>query len=121
MKQFFLVTLAGFFLNSIAFTQIGEVRNDTVYVVNDVNKPVEFSKAIGKYLLIQNIIPDDLPPNTRKLQIISSKSTEIDVKLVMVIEDKHILIPLELFTEKYYTLYIKKGNATLIGKKLIIR
>ena len=54
-----------------SIAQIGEVENDTIYIVNDINRPVEFSKALGKFLYIKNIIPDDIPPKSRKLLIIS--------------------------------------------------
>jgi hypothetical protein len=46
---------------------------------------------------------------------------EIDSKLIQIVDNRHIIIPLELFIEKYYTLYIKKGGTTIITKKLIIR
>ena len=121
MIRVFLSCLFLLGFSAMGFSQIGEVKNDTIYVKHDVNKPVEFSKAIGKYLYILDIIPDDIPPSSRKIEIISSKSAEIDPKLIQVINNKHILIPIELFLEKYYTLYIKKGNATILNKKLIIR
>lgn len=108
-------------LSTTIQAQTSVVRNDTIYVTNDVNNPIEFSKSVGKVLYISNIIPDDIPAKSRKLQIISSKSTEINVKLLTVVNDKDIIIPLELFEERYYTLYIKKGDATKYTKRIIIK
>jgi hypothetical protein len=108
-------------LSSMVYSQTGEVKNDTIYIATDVNKPVEFSKAIGKYLYILNIVPEDIPEKSRNLQLISSNSNEIDVKLIQIVNNKHLIIPISVFTEKYYTLYIKKGGATITSKKLIIR
>jgi len=118
-----LLMFVGFTISVVltAGAQNGEVIRDTLFVVNDVNRPVEFSKAIGKYLYIKNIIPSDLPEKARKVQIISSISTELDMKLIQIFNNSDILVPLSLFTEKYYTLYIKKNNATILTKKLIIR
>lgn len=121
MRSILIILFCSLFFSTIAYAQIGEVRNDTIYVVNDVNKPVEFSKAIGKYLYILDVVPTDIPEKSRKILIISSNSNEIDMKLVQVVNNKHLIIPLELFIEKYYTLYIKKAGATIITKKLIIR
>ncbi len=121
MKRIFLTCLLSVGALSVGFSQIGQVVNDTIYLVSDPNKPVEFSKAIGKYVYIKNIVPADIPVKSRKISIISSKSTEIDTKSIEVVDDKHLIIPLSLFTEKYYTLYIWKGNATLLAKKLIIK
>lgn len=121
MRSNLILLLGGLFFVTEGYTQIGEVKNDTIYVVNDVNKPVEFSKAIGKYLYILDVVPSDIPEKSRKILIISSNSNEIDMKLVQIVNNKHLIIPLELFTEKYYTLYIKRAGATIITKKLIIR
>lgn len=120
-KSKFDVLLIGFMLSTYCFSQIDQVKNDTIYVINDVNRPIEFSKALGKFLYIKNMIPDDIPPKSRKLLIISSIGTEVNTKLIQVIDNRHLIIPIQLFTEKYYTLYIGKGNATIIAKKLIIR
>jgi hypothetical protein len=121
MKYVLLTLLIFSGLPLAGYTQTGEVRNDTIYVLNDVNKPVEFSKAIGKYLYIMDVIPADLPEKSRKLQLISSNSVEIDLKSIEVINNKHLIIPVHLFIEKYYTLYIKKGGATIVTKKIVIR
>lgn len=121
MKQIFLIVSLSLGIATACFAQTGEVKNDTIYFLNDVNKPIEFSKAIGKFLYIQNVVPPDLPAKSRNLFLISSNSKEIDPKLITVIDNLHILIPIHLFEDKYYTLYIKKGGATLITKKLIIR
>jgi hypothetical protein len=121
MKYVLLTLLIFNALPFLGHGQTGEVRNDTIYILNDVNKPVEFSKAIGKYVYILDVIPADLPEKSRKLQLISSNSVEIDLKSIEVVNNKHIIIPVHLFIEKYYTLYIKKNGATIITKKIIIR
>jgi hypothetical protein len=126
MKNLFLSLLLCMGISAFISAQSDVVsrdtlKNDTIFIINNVNRPVEFSKAIGKYLYILNIIPDDLSPKLMKLQVISSISTEIDPKLIQVVNNKHLIFPLALLTEKYYTLYIKKGNATLVSKKLICR
>lgn len=121
IKKVLVVSILGFILGGFLNAQIGQVVRDTIWLENDVNKPIEFSKATGKYVYIKNIIPSDIPPKSRKITIISSISNELDTKQVQVVEDKHIIMPLSLFTEKYYTLYIWKGNATILAKKLIIR
>ncbi len=121
MIKCFFTSLLAIMLSFMVYSQTGEVKNDTIYIATDVNKPVEFSKAIGKYLYILNIVPDDIPEKSRNLQLISSNSNEIDVKLIQIVNNKHLIIPISVFTEKYYTLYIKKGGATITSKKLIIR
>lgn len=121
IKKVLVVSILAYFIGVRAHAQIGQVVNDTIYLVNDVNKPIEFSKAIGKYVYIKDIVPADIPPKSRKITIISSISNELDTKQVQVVDDKHLVIPLSLFAEKYYTLYIWKGNATILAKKLIIR
>lgn len=121
MKNLCLIAVFSLFLSGLGYSQTGEVKNDTIYILNDVNKPVEFSKAIGKFLYVKDVIPADIPEKSRKLILISSNSVEIDSKLIQIVDNRHIIIPLELFIEKYYTLYIKKGGTTIITKKLIIR
>lgn len=120
-KNVLIISVLSLFGLISGHSQIGQVVNDTIYLVNDVNKPIEFSKAIGKYVYIKDIIPADIPPKSRKITIVSSISNELDTKQIQVVDDKHLIIPLSLFADKYYTLYIWKGNATLLAKKLIIR
>src|SRR5688572_7727548 len=115
---FFLILIGG---NSQLIAQNGEVINDTLWYTPNETRPIEFSKALGKVIYIRNIIPDDLNPKLRKIQIISSVANEIDEKSIIVVNNKDIVIALELFTDRYYTLYIKKSNATIASKKLIIR
>ncbi len=107
--------------SELVYSQNGEVINDTLWITPSATKPIEFSKALGKVLYIRNIVPDDLPVKQRRIQIISSVANEIDEKLINVINNKDIAISLELFTDRYYTMYIKKNNATIESKKLIIR
>src|SRR5688572_17058103 len=101
--------------------QQGELINDTLWITPIATKPIEFSRAFGKVVYIRNIIPDDLPVKQRRIQLISSVANEIDEKKIIVINNKDIAISLELFTDRYYTLYIKKSNATIESKKVIIR
>jgi hypothetical protein len=115
---FFLMILGG---TGNLMAQNGEVINDTLWITPNETRPIEFSKALGKVIYIRNIIPADLNPKQRRIQIISSVANEIDEKLITVINNKDIVIALELFTDRYYTLYIKKSNATILSKKLIIR
>jgi hypothetical protein len=115
---FFLMVIGG---ASRLMAQNGEVINDTLWYIPNETRPIEFSKALGKVIYIKNIIPADLNSKQRKIQIISSVANEIDEKLITVVNNKDIVIALELFTDRYYTLYIKKSNATIVSKKLIIR
>jgi len=101
--------------------QNGEVINDTLWIIPSATKSIEFSKALGTTIYIKNIIPDDISAKQRRIQIISSTNKEIDEKKITVINNKDIVLPLIIFTERYYTLYIKKNNATVESKKLIIR
>lgn len=101
--------------------QQGELINDTLWITPIATKPIEFSRAFGKVVYIRNIIPADLPPKQRRIQLISSVANEIDEKQIIVFNNKDIAISLELFTDRYYTLYIKKSNATIESKKVIIR
>lgn len=122
MRQFGYILLFLIFSVSKNYAQkFGQVVNDTLYVNNEVNKPIEVSKAIGKYVYIANIVPEDLPEKVRKVQIISSKSTEIDTRKIQIVDNKHFVIPFELLTEKYYTIYFKKGQVEWSNKKLIVR
>lgn len=121
MKKIFLGIGICLGLSGLLHSQTGEVKNDTIYAVNDVNKPVEFSKAIGKFLYVKDLIPSDIPEKSRKLILISSNSVEIDPKLIQIVDNRHIIVPLELFIEKYYTLFIKKSGTTIVSKKLIVR
>src|SRR5258705_9346421 len=100
----FLIVLGG---GSHLAAQQGELINDTLWVTPLANRPIEFSKALGKVVYIRDIIPADLPPKQRKIQLISSVSNEIDEKQIIVVNNKDIVISLELFTDRYYTLYIK--------------
>jgi hypothetical protein len=101
--------------------QQGEVINDTLWITPVATRSIEFSRAFGKVVYIRNIIPDDLPAKQRRVQLISSMANEIDEKQIIVINNKDLAIPLELFVDRYYTLYIKKSNATILSKKVIIR
>lgn len=117
----FPTILLSFVLMSITYALNAQSpQNDTIFIQNDVNSAVSFSKGNHKYLLIQNIIPADIPSKDLNMQLISSKSTEIDSKLFFTIGN-HILIPLSLFDEKFYTLYIKKGKISAYTKRIVIK
>lgn len=95
-------------------------KNDTIFIQNDVNAAASFSKGDFKYLLLQNVIPTDIPTKDLKLELISSKSNVIDPKLFYN-SGNDVFIPLSLLEERYYTLYIKKGKSTEYLKRIVIK
>jgi hypothetical protein len=95
-------------------------QQDTIFVMNDVNSAVMFNKGNHKYLYIQQVIPADIPIKELKLELISSKSTVIDPKYI-VLFNQDVCIPLEVLEEKFYTLYIKKGKITEYQKRIVIK
>lgn len=119
LKLIIFSTLLGSY--GLTAAQNGEVINDTLWIIPSATKPIEFSKALGKVLYIKNIVPVDIPAKQRRIQIISSLNKELDEKKIYVFNNTDIAISLDLFTDRYYTLYIKKNNATIESKKLIIR
>lgn len=119
LKLIIFSTLLGAY--GLISAQNGEVINDTLWIIPSATKPIEFSKALGKVLYIKNIVPGDIPAKQRRIQIISSLNKELDEKKIYVLNNTDIAISFDLFTDRYYTLYIKKNNATIDSKKLIIR
>jgi hypothetical protein len=99
---------------------IDTINRDTIFVIPDVKNPIEISKGRHKYLYIRNIIPQDIPAKQLKIQVISSKSTELDIKQIQIV-GLDMIFPLSLFEEKFYNLYIKKGNDTYNSKRILIR
>lgn len=95
-------------------------QHDTVFVMNDVNNAVMFNKGDHKYLYIWQVIPADIPIKELKLELISSKSTVIDPKYIVRI-NQDVCIPLDVLEEKFYTLYIKKGKVTESQKRIVIK
>jgi hypothetical protein len=95
-------------------------QQDTVFVMNDVNSAVMFNKGNHKYLYIQQIIPADIPVKELKLELVSSKSTVIDPKYIVRI-NQDVCIPLDALEEKFYTLYIKKGKIIEYQKRIVIK
>lgn len=116
--------LTGFFivaLSSLLPAQTDYSRSkDTIFVKVDMNNPIEFTKGNHKHLYIENIIPKDIPLKQMKIQVISSKSQEIDAKQIGV-EGLSLVMAVDLFEEKFYTLYIKKGDVTLYSKRILVR
>jgi|GEM_PF-3667075 len=100
--------------------QADTVNTDTVFVDFDVNRPVEFNKGRHKYLYLRNMIPDDIPAKELSIQVISSNSTELNVKKIT-IQGLDVIIPIYLFEEKYYSLHVKKGRETRVTKRILVR
>jgi hypothetical protein len=116
-----LVLALVFIIGNALSAQRDTLINDTLWIYPSATRPIEFSKAFGKVVCIKGIVPEDLNPKLRKIQFISSIANEIEEKKIMVINKTDIAVPFNLFTDRYYTLYIKKSNATIFNKKVIIR
>jgi hypothetical protein len=116
-----LIFALAFIMGNTVSAQRDTLINDTLWVFPSATRPIEFSKAFGKVVCIKGIVPEDLNPKLRRVQLISSVANEIEEKKIMVINKTDIAVPFNLLTDRYYTLYIKKSNATISNKKVIIR
>lgn len=117
--NYWIVFLFTCFISSLG-VYAQQPQQDTVFVMNDVNSAVMFNKGNHKYLYIQQIIPADIPEKELKLELVSSKSTVIDPKYIVRI-NQDVCIPLHALEEKFYTLYIKKGKIIEYQKRIVIK
>ncbi len=118
-NNYWIVFLLTYIVSSLNL-QAQQPQYDTVFVKNDVNNAVTFNKGDYKYLYIQQIIPTDIPVKELKLELVSSKSTVIDPKYIVRI-NQDVCIPLHVLEERFYTLYIKKGKIIEYQKRIVIK
>jgi HKD family nuclease len=109
-----------FLIGHLAHSQAQPLRstNDTLFYAAEVNSPISFAKSHYKFVMIENLLDPEI--KKMRVEIISSTSKYLDDKRYQILPDLTLQIPIELFVERFYTIYIKSGAKTVHSKKLVI-
>lgn len=124
MTKFALVIILLFISTLCAFSQVElidyKTNKDTIYVNLDINEPIELSRTNHQFIRIKLAVPPDVPEKKRDIQIISSKSENLDKKQIIV-DGRDVILSCLSLPEHFYTIYITNDKKTVFKKRIIIK